>query len=73
MAAPINASLPPFFEMSDGMKIIITALDQATGATVSGVTVANVSIDVDPEGTSTTAEPVPLGQIVLIPGTAEAA
>ena len=48
MAAPLNASLPPFFEMSDGMRIVLTALDAATGNTVSGVTVANVSIDVDP-------------------------
>ena len=48
MPIPMDASLPPFFEMSDGMKIIVTALDAATGATVSGVVVSGVSIDVDP-------------------------
>jgi hypothetical protein len=50
MAAPQINPLPPFFEMADGYQIIVTALDATTGATVSGVVVSNVSIDVDPGG-----------------------
>ena len=48
MAAPQQAPLPPFFEMSDGMTIRVTAIDPTTGATVAGVSVSSVSIDVDP-------------------------
>lgn len=49
MAAPQIVPLPPFFQMSDGMEVVVTAIDPTTGATVSGVVVSNVSIDVDPE------------------------
>ena len=48
MAAPQIAPLPPFFDMSDGMVIRVTAVDAATNATVSGVVISGVSIDVDP-------------------------
>lgn len=48
MPAPQIIPLPPFFEMADGMRIVVTAIDATTGATVSGVTISNVSIDVDP-------------------------
>lgn len=48
MAAPMIARLPPFFEMQDGMQIVLTALDPTTGATVAGVVISDVSIDVDP-------------------------
>ena len=48
MAAPQNAPLPPFFALSDGYKIRITAQDATTGATVAGVVISNVSIDADP-------------------------
>lgn len=47
MAAPLNAPLAPFLTLSDGMTIRITALSAASGATVAGVTVSGVSIDVD--------------------------
>lgn len=50
MPAPQIVSLPPDFRMSDGMQIVISAVDAATNGTVSGVTVANVSIDVRPIG-----------------------
>lgn len=49
MAAPQIVPLPPFFQMSDGMKVVVTAIDATTGAVVSGVVVSNVSIDVDPD------------------------
>lgn len=58
MAAPQIAPLPPFLTLGDGMRIVVTALDATTGATVGGVTVANVSIDVDTE-TDTEPEPAP--------------
>jgi len=54
MPAPRTASLPPFFELSDGMRIVLTALDASTGALVSGVTISNVSISVDPAQQSVT-------------------
>ena len=53
MPAPQQAPLPPFFSMGDGMQIVVTAIDAATGATVSGVVVSGVSFSVDPaEGSS---------------------
>lgn len=57
MPAPRTASLPPDFELSDGMRIVLTALDASTGALVPGVTISNVSISVDPL-TDTTDEPL---------------
>ena len=48
MAAPQIAPLPPFFELSDGMQIRVTAVDPATNSTVSAVVISAVSIDVDP-------------------------
>lgn len=47
MPVPQIAPLPPFFELSDGMVIRVTAVDAATNATVSGVVISGVSIDVD--------------------------
>ena len=47
MAIPLKDKLPPFFTLADGMRLVITALDATTGATVSGVTISQVSVDVD--------------------------
>lgn len=55
MPAPQIVPLPENFDMADGMRIVVTAVDASTNATVSGVTISNVSIDVDPltdDGTS---------------------
>ena len=60
MAAPQIAPLPPFFDMSDGMVIKVTAVDAATNATVSGVVISGVSIDVDPIEAGTTDNTVPI-------------
>ena len=49
MTAPSDASLPPFFELSDGMQVRVTAVDATTGATVAGVVVSGVSLSVDTE------------------------
>ena len=45
--APQIVNLPEFFELSDGMQIVVTAVDQNTNATVSGVTISAVSLSVD--------------------------
>jgi len=57
MPIPIQAPLPPDFQLSDGMRIVITGIDATTGLTVAGVVVSNVSLDVDPAG-ATTDEPL---------------
>jgi len=67
MAAPQNVSLPPFFFMSDGMQIVVTALDAATGNTVAGVTVANVSVDVDSQTAAVAEDELPPPSPLLIP------
>lgn len=70
MAAPQIARLPPFFVMSDGMRIVLTALDAASGNTVSGVNITNVTIDVDPGSSdATTDTPVPLNYEGIFFGT----
>lgn len=51
MTAPSDASLPPFFDLSDGMQVKVSAVDATTGATVAGVVISNVSLSVDPEDT----------------------
>ena len=68
MPAPQKVSLPPWFELSDGMQIVVTAVDATTGAAVSGVTVSNVSIDVKPLiETQTTAVEIPDDTPWLVP------
>jgi hypothetical protein len=47
MAAPQIVPLPPFFQMGDGMRVRVTAIDATTGSLVTGVVVSGVSIDVD--------------------------
>ena len=47
MAAPQIISLPPFFTLASGMVVRVTAVDPATNATVAGVSISGVSIDVD--------------------------
>ena len=60
MAAPQIAPLPPDFELASGMQVVVTAIDAATGATVAGVIVAGVSIDVDTFTSGTTDNTVPI-------------
>jgi hypothetical protein len=61
MAAPQIVSLPPFFQMSDGMHVVVTAIDATTGAVVPNVIVSDVSIDVDTdEGAPPIAAPNPV-------------
>ena len=58
MAIPLKDKLPPGFTLADGMRIVVTALDATTGATVSGVTISQVSIDVDQPTASTATDGV---------------
>jgi predicted acyltransferase len=60
MAAPELASLPPFFTLTKGQTVRFTALDAASGATVAGVVISNMSISVDQEDTALGGNPVPL-------------
>jgi hypothetical protein len=47
MAQPLTVALPPELELWGGCTIRVTALDPTTGATMSGVLVENIVIDVD--------------------------
>lgn len=68
MPAPQIVSLPPGFVMSDGMQIRVTAVDATTNATVSGVTIANVSIDVRPATDAALSDSMPAYPL-LVPAT----
>lgn len=54
--------------LGDGFTIRFTAVDPSTGNPVTGVTVTNVNIDGDAQGTE--AQPVELtpGPYMLVPG-----
>lgn len=47
MAQPLTVALPPNIVLWDGCQIRVTAIDPTTGATVSGVTVSAVSLEVE--------------------------
>ena len=47
MAAPQIVDLPQFFTLASGMVIRVTAVDPTSNATVAGVSISGVSIDVD--------------------------
>lgn len=49
MAKPLIVTLPPGVIVSGGWTIRVTALNPDTGATVAGVVVSNVSLDVEGE------------------------
>lgn len=62
MPPTLTASLAPNIILSDGYTVRVTALDPTTGAVVNGVTVSNVSMQVDTEDAEPepeTAAPVP--------------
>jgi hypothetical protein len=47
MAQPLIVTLPPGLDLWPGCIIRVTAVDPTTGLTVSGVKVANISIEAD--------------------------
>lgn len=71
MSIPRIAPLPPFLALADGMIIRITAIDAVTGATVSGVKVSNVAIDVDMGGPDGLPAEPPLPPLLFQPAGSE--
>lgn len=54
MAKPLNAALPPDFDLPANFIVQLTAVDPNTGAVVSGVNVSNVAIMAAPVTPDTT-------------------
>lgn len=67
MAKPLAIALPPQHVLTGGYQIVVTALDPDTGAVVAGVTVQNVTMQVEDIGGT---GPVSLesGPFMLVPG-----
>lgn len=71
MAAPQNVSLMPFFQLTRGMQIRITALDPTSGDPVTGVVLSNMALSVDqdtgpPLGNANTSPGFLPGEQVLV-------
>jgi hypothetical protein len=47
MAQPLTVAFPPNLVMTDGWQVTIAAIDPATGADVTGVTITEALIQVD--------------------------
>jgi hypothetical protein len=47
VSQPLTVALPPGLVLSGGYSISVDALDPTTGATVLGVDVSNVTVEVD--------------------------
>lgn len=60
MPAPLNASLPPGFQLSYNYSVRVTAQDPTDGSTVTAVKVSEVSVSGDPGGTSSPVADVPV-------------
>lgn len=63
MAQPLIVPLPPGLDLWGGCTIRVTALDPDTGATVAGVRVSNISLDV-----ANTRGDLEFGPFVLVTG-----
>ena len=57
MAAKLTSPMPENLILGDGYTIRFAAVDPTTGADVSGVTVTNVNIDGDTQGTDASIPP----------------
>jgi len=66
VAAPLNAPLSPFFSLTNGYIVRVSAVDPTTGATVAAVVASDVSIAVDPQE-ETTAPDLPDETPWLVP------
>ena len=60
MAAPLNASLPPFFTLTKGCTIQVTALDPTNGNVVTAVVASNVGLAVDQQDSPSTKTEFPV-------------
>jgi hypothetical protein len=56
----MKVSLPPFFTMSNGYTVRLTAQDPTSGAELTSVVVSDASVAVDPDETTAPAQNVPL-------------
>lgn len=66
MAQPLTVALPPGLELWGGCTIGVAAIDATTGDPVSGVDVANVTIEVEiTQGSATDLES---GPFMLVAG-----
>jgi hypothetical protein len=63
--APLNASLSPFFSLTNGYIIRVSARDPANGALVTSVVASEVSIAVDQSDAQPAGSPVPLSGAFL--------
>ena len=66
MSAPLVAGLPPDLDLDGGYTFRFDAVDPATGATVSGVTVSAVAIGATDLAGGATA--LTAGPFMLVPG-----
>ena len=64
MAQPLIVTLPPGLDLWPGCIIRVTAVDPATGNTVTGVNVKNISI----EGVSPNPGALDYGPFMLVEG-----
>lgn len=67
MAIPWTIALPPDHVLTGSYTVRITAIDAATGATVSGVNVSNVTLQVENLG-PTPDSALAVGPFMLVPG-----
>lgn len=63
----LDIPMPADLDLADGWKLRVTALDPVTGAPVSGVTVANLALEVA-LGPDTSAGDLAVGPYLLVPG-----
>ena len=66
MAQPLTVPLPPNLNLWGGCTIRVTAIDATTGALVTGVTVSNVSLEV--EQLAGSLADLSFGPFMLVPG-----
>lgn len=66
MSKPLTIALPPNIDLWGDCIVRVTALNPATGATVSGVNVKNVTLQV--VQTAGSVEQLSQGQWKLVPG-----
>jgi hypothetical protein len=64
MAQPLIVTLPPNLDLWPGCIIRVTAVDPATGSTVAGIRVSNISI----EGVSDDGAALAYGPFMLVTG-----
>lgn len=67
MAAPVAAGMPADLDLGDGWTIRLTALDPATGATISTVKVLNLRLGVFNVGGTSDGQ-LAVGDFQLVPG-----